>query len=87
MQRTVKKCVSIEGLGLHTGALVTMSVLPAAQNTGIIFIRTDLPGRPEIKASPQAVFDTTLATRIGSPAVFISTIEPLDWASTMPTSR
>jgi UDP-3-O-[3-hydroxymyristoyl] N-acetylglucosamine deacetylase len=75
MQRTIKKSIDFKGIGLHSGAIVSVSLLPAAANSGIVFVRTDLPGKPEIKATPEAVFDTTLATRIGTSSVYISTIE------------
>jgi UDP-3-O-[3-hydroxymyristoyl] N-acetylglucosamine deacetylase len=50
---------------------------PAPPNAGITFIRTDLPGRPEIKASVENVVDTTLATTIGRNGTRISTVEHL----------
>jgi UDP-3-O-[3-hydroxymyristoyl] N-acetylglucosamine deacetylase len=54
---------------------VEVEVRPTAANTGIIFVREDLPQKPHIKATPHSVFDTTLATRIGSPTAFVSTVE------------
>ena len=47
-QRTLKKEVSCVGIGLHTGKKVNMKVKPAPPNTGIIFIRKDIEGNPEI---------------------------------------
>lgn len=75
MQRTLKKSVEFRGTGLHTGVQVNVQVRPAPANTGIVFIREDLPGRPHIPATPDQVFDTTLATRIGTPTAFVSTVE------------
>ena len=76
-QRTVKSTAKFSGIGLHSGELVEVEIRPAPANTGIVFVREDLPSRPYIKATPENVFDTTLATRIGTPDAFISTIEHL----------
>ena len=75
MQRTLKRSIRFSGVGLHSGAIVNVDLHPASANSGIVFVRTDLPGRPEIKATANAVFDTTLATRIGTPDVSVSTVE------------
>jgi UDP-3-O-[3-hydroxymyristoyl] N-acetylglucosamine deacetylase len=75
MQRTLKRSIHFSGIGLHSGNVVNVSLHPASANTGVVFVRTDLPSRPEIKATPEAVFDTSLATRIGTPQVYVSTVE------------
>jgi UDP-3-O-[3-hydroxymyristoyl] N-acetylglucosamine deacetylase len=64
-------------VGLHSGLPVQIEIQPSGAHSGVRFIRTDLNPPTEIKASPQAVFDTTLATRIGSPTAYISTVEHL----------
>jgi UDP-3-O-[3-hydroxymyristoyl] N-acetylglucosamine deacetylase len=76
-QRTLKSTIRFSGIGLHSGAVVSVEIRPATANTGILFQRTDLPGSPYIKASAEAVFDTSLATRIGTPEIYVSTIEHL----------
>lgn len=76
-QRTLAKSVSFSGVAVHSGDIVTVEIRPAAANTGIVFQRVDLPQKPYIKASPEQVFDTSLATRIGTPEVHVSTIEHL----------
>lgn len=50
-QRTIKKVVKFSGKGLFTGESVSLRLNPDAANTGIKFIRTDLPNRPTIPAS------------------------------------
>lgn len=45
-QRTVKGPLSVDGVGLQTGRKVTLKVLPAPVNTGVSFIRVDLPNKP-----------------------------------------
>lgn len=77
MQRTLKTSVNFEGMGLHSGNVVHMEIRPAAANTGIVFQRIDLPNKPYIKASAENVFNCNLATSIGSPDCFVTTVEHL----------
>ena len=63
-QRTLREKVSCFGVGLHTGSRVHMELVPAVENSGIVFVRTDLPGSPEITASVEAVKETVLATTL-----------------------
>jgi len=50
-QRTVKKNTSFSGVGLFTGDETTVTVRPADPDTGVVFVRTDLPGKPTVRAS------------------------------------
>jgi UDP-3-O-[3-hydroxymyristoyl] N-acetylglucosamine deacetylase len=74
-QRTIAKPIQFSGLGVHTGKEVTMRFCPAAEDTGIIFKRTDLPGMPEIPAHIRNVRDTTRSTTIGHEKALIHTVE------------
>ncbi len=57
-QRTVKSTATIEGIGLHTGERGVMRFVPAPVGYGVRFVRTDLPGRPEVRVRPEnAHFD------------------------------
>lgn len=76
-QRTLRRTASFTGVALHSGVTVSVEIRPARPNTGILFQRTDLPGKPYIKAIPENVFNTKLATKIGSPNASVSTIEHL----------
>ncbi|MEL6867538.1 MAG: UDP-3-O-acyl-N-acetylglucosamine deacetylase, partial [Bacteroidota bacterium] len=49
-QHTIKKAVSVKGVGLHTGQLVTMTFKPAPVNHGVKFQRIDLDSSPVISA-------------------------------------
>ena len=49
-QCTIKKEVSIEGIGLHTGKKTLLRFKKAKEETGIVFVRKDLPGSPQIPA-------------------------------------
>jgi len=63
-QRTVKAPATIEGVGLHTGERGTMRFLPAPVGHGVRFVRTDLPGRPEVRVRPEnAHFDPEAGRR------------------------
>ncbi len=74
-QKTLKKAISIEGVGLHTGEKVIMSLKPAPVNYGYKFVRTDLEGKPEIEASAQLVTKTQRGTVLEKNGVQISTTE------------
>lgn len=76
-QRTVARTIRHNGIGLHSGRNVHLEIHPAAANSGIRFIRTDLKPAVEIPAHPSSVFDTALATRLGTPAAYVSTVEHL----------
>jgi len=49
-QRTIKKSVSLSGVGLFTGQETRMTLRPADPDTGVVFVRTDLPGKPTVRA-------------------------------------
>ena len=50
MQQTLAAPIAYSGIGLHSGKEVAMKLLPGKENTGIVFVRTDLSGHPEIQA-------------------------------------
>jgi UDP-3-O-[3-hydroxymyristoyl] N-acetylglucosamine deacetylase/3-hydroxyacyl-[acyl-carrier-protein] dehydratase len=74
-QKTIKKEVSLEGIGLHTGNKVSLTFKPAAVNTGFTFVRTDLEGQPAIEALACYVTDTQRGTNIEKNGVVINTSE------------
>lgn len=76
-QRTLKNPIRATGVGLHTGEKVYLTLRPAAANTGIRFIRTDVEPNVEIPALTEYVGDTTLATTIVKDNQRVSTIEHL----------
>ena len=43
LQHTIKRPVSFAGIGLHSGKVATLSILPGEKNSGIRFLRSDLP--------------------------------------------
>ena len=74
-QHTLKEDVSFSGIGVHTGQVVTVRFCPAAESTGIIFKRIDIPGFPQIPARLEYVCDTLRCTTIGINDIRIHTIE------------
>ncbi|MBA3695336.1 MAG: UDP-3-O-acyl-N-acetylglucosamine deacetylase [Methylotenera sp.] len=76
-QRTLKKAISATGVGLHNGEKVTLTLRPAAPDTGIVFTRVDLPQPNEIKATPQAVHDTRMCSALEENGARVATVEHL----------
>ncbi len=74
-QTTIKKAVSISGVGLHTGQNVTLTFLPAIENHGIKFQRVDLPGQPIVDADVDNVVDTSRGTTIEQNGARVATVE------------
>jgi UDP-3-O-acyl N-acetylglucosamine deacetylase len=78
-QRTIDKPVTLKGIGLHTGNSVEVTFKPADTDNGITFVRTDLPGKPVVKACvDQLRLPSSSSPRcsiIGSDTVQIQTIE------------
>ena len=75
LQQTIKKNITISGIGLHSGARINLKLRPAEANTGIVFHRIDGEQTISIKASHENVVDTRMATVIGKHGTTVSTIE------------
>ncbi len=78
-QRTIKQVAVCEGVGLHSGEAVTISLHPSSVNNGIVFKRTDVPSdEATISARWNNVVDTRLCTVLGNEqGVRVSTVEHL----------
>ena len=74
-QKTIKKQVSIKGIGLHTGVQTIATFKPAKENFGIRFKRLDLKDCPEIVADIDHVVDISRGTTIGQNDFRIHTVE------------
>ncbi len=80
LQRTINREVSLKGIGLHTGNQVEVKFKPSLPNTGINFIRVDLPQKPTIQAHILNLIDISPSLRrtsIGLPDAEVRTIEHL----------
>src|SRR5580765_3579053 len=76
-QRTLKTLISATGVGLHTGAKVTIVLRPAQPGTGIVFRRVDLDPVVDLKADSFSVGDTRMASCLERDGVKLSTVEHL----------
>jgi UDP-3-O-[3-hydroxymyristoyl] N-acetylglucosamine deacetylase/3-hydroxyacyl-[acyl-carrier-protein] dehydratase len=76
-QQTIKKPVSLSGVGLHTGQNVTLNFLPAPANHGIKFQRIDLPEKPIIPADVDLVVSVERGTTLDKNGVKVATVEHL----------
>ena len=82
-QRTVKALVRTQGVGLHSGQRVELTLRPAPPDTGIVFRRVDLPVPVEIRVSASRVTDTRMASTLSAAdtgegaSVKVATVEHL----------
>lgn len=74
-QHTLNSTYSFEGKGLHTGTYAHMTIMPAPAGSGIVFRRTDLPGKPEIHALAENVSNTARSTTISEGGAEVVTVE------------
>ena len=77
LQSTIKHDVNFEGIGLHSGETVHMTLSPAPVNTGIIFRRTDLKHIPQLKLCVEGMTEAIMCSKLVSGDESISTIEHL----------
>jgi UDP-3-O-[3-hydroxymyristoyl] N-acetylglucosamine deacetylase/3-hydroxyacyl-[acyl-carrier-protein] dehydratase len=74
-QRTIKKAVSLSGIGLHTGKKVTITFKPAPVHHWYKFQRIDVEGKPVIEADADLVVDTSRGTTLEKNGVRVYTME------------
>jgi UDP-3-O-[3-hydroxymyristoyl] N-acetylglucosamine deacetylase len=65
-QHTIRETVSISGTALHSGKKASVIFKPSRVNSGIIFVRGDLPGHPRVKADLKNVSSTDRGTNLGN---------------------
>lgn len=75
MQQTIAKEITYKGNGLHSGIPVTMTMKPAPVDTGIVFIRTDIKGKPSVKAHISNVTNTMRQTTLENGEAKVETVE------------
>lgn len=76
-QRTIKNTIHAQGIGLHTGKNIKITLHSAPEDTGIVFRRVDIKPVVEIPALAAYVGDTSLSTTLVKEGVRISTVEHL----------
>jgi UDP-3-O-[3-hydroxymyristoyl] N-acetylglucosamine deacetylase/3-hydroxyacyl-[acyl-carrier-protein] dehydratase len=74
-QRTIRREARVSGVGLHTGNRSNLVFRPAAAGTGIVFVRTDLPGAPRIPADVTHVVGLDRGTSLGTDGAKVHTVE------------
>lgn len=74
-QKTIVQEVTIQGVGLHTGQQVVMTLKPAPVNNGFTFVRVDLEGSPIIEANANYVISTERGTNLEHKGVHLHTTE------------
>jgi len=79
MQCTINESIDCVGVGLHSGQKVSMTLIPAAPNTGVCFVRKDIEAEHAvIPARWKNVVDTRMCTVLGNEhGITISTVEHL----------
>ncbi len=76
-QRTLQRVVSADGIGLFSGENVSIRLCPSAEDSGIVFERTDLSSRPLLPARSEYVQGTPRCTIIGKGDHYVQTVEHL----------
>jgi UDP-3-O-acyl N-acetylglucosamine deacetylase len=74
-QRTLARPAEVNGIGFLTGAPVCLRFLPAPPSSDVVFVRTDLPGRPHIRAHVDQVTGTSRRTTLGHPPAQVGLVE------------
>lgn len=77
VQTTLQSAAHFAGRGLFTGEKCSVRLVPSGENTGIVFQRVDLPGRPEIPARLEFVKEAPRCTRLMRGSVSIQMVEHL----------
>ena len=75
MQQTVAGSAFFSGIALHTGARATVRLHPAPEDTGIVFRRVDMPGKPEVRAVASNVVEVQRGTTISDGKAIVYTVE------------
>jgi UDP-3-O-[3-hydroxymyristoyl] N-acetylglucosamine deacetylase / 3-hydroxyacyl-[acyl-carrier-protein] dehydratase len=76
-QCTIREATTVEGVGLHTGQHVNLTLHPAPENHGFRFRRTDIDGQPTVLADVSKVFATNRGTVLKDGEAQVSTVEHL----------
>lgn len=74
-QQTIEHIAHVSGRGYWSGCPITLTFLPGMPNTGILFRRVDLPGRPEIQSIASNRRDTCLRTTLFNTFFHVEMVE------------
>lgn len=76
-RKTIEDVICSEGIGIHSGKITKLRLLPADLNTGIVFIQKKFGMKSPIKVSPESVVDTNYAITLSNDKWRIGTVEHL----------
>lgn len=76
-QHSLATAVTRQGIGLHSGAVATVTLHPSDPHSGRYFVRTDLSNQPTIPARLGAVDQTVLSTELRQGEATVRTVEHL----------
>ena len=76
-QRTIKSAFELSGVGLHSGAQTRVKVSPGDADSGVVFVRKDLPDAPEIPAAYRYIADNPRRTALKNEEAEVHTVEHL----------
>lgn len=74
-QRTLASTASLAGVGLFSGAPVRIAIHPAAVDTGILFLRSDIPSAPPLAANPSSIVARSRRSALASDGVVVEMVE------------
>ncbi|KAJ4312582.1 hypothetical protein N0V84_009865 [Fusarium piperis] len=78
LQQTISKPIEFSGVGVHSGQKATVRLLPAPENHGVVFVRTDLEPPAVIPGTSSNTSSASLATTLGcEPGRSVATVEHL----------
>lgn len=77
IQQKLLTAFEMSGVGLHSGIVTKVRVLPASLGEGRYFVRVDLPECPIVPARLEAVSQTLLSTQLGEGSISVRTVEHL----------
>src|SRR6185312_2317558 len=75
LQKTIRSRTVVKGIGVHSGKPCTLTFLPAPANTGVHFVRADLPNKPSLRVIADNVSATGNATTLGGAEFSVATVE------------
>lgn len=75
LQKTIRSRVQVQGVGLHSGEACALNFVPAPPNTGVHFVRADLPDQPSLKVHVSNVTATGYQTVLGGGLFSVATVE------------
>lgn len=75
MQKSIAQEITHAGIGLHTGNETIINFKPAPPDSGVKFVRVDIPGKPFIPCDIEHVIDVARGTTLGEGEVKVHTVE------------